>query len=266
MTEGQSLRETRPLVQISKLPIVRNIIESFDRSAEKIGLHEASVNFLDRLKCKVNIFYGQEDIANILKEKPTIVVATHNKNQNEGLPLLASLPPRDDLYIFGSAGYLKWGESFKKHLLPLYISNKSTKGLVGWFHTKTEFEAPNVGSKKVLDRNLASLDDGARKLEEGHQVIIFPEGNRHNEKPRPGIWHLGIGYLIDKLSKPSDTYITMVKIGDPHLQISKDSLFGVDINFLKPISVEDFQSQFELNKKNPKTITRALEKKYYGFR
>lgn len=265
MSEASS-PEIRPLIRVSKLPILKRIVESFDQSAEKIGLHETAANFLARLKCRVNISYESPETIEILRDKPTIVIATHNKGKTEGLPLVASLPPRDDLYILGSAGYMTWGNSFRKFLLPMYISNKSTGGLVAKFLTKTEFESANAGSKENFDKNLASLEEGARKLDEGHQLIIFPDGNRVGKKQRKGIWHYGIGYLLSKLPKSSNTYIVMAKVGNPHLQITKGSLFGIDVKFSEPIRISDLLNQPELSSPSPRLITGILEAKYYGFK
>lgn len=257
--------EIRPLIQVSRLPVFNRMVKSFDQSAEKIGLHETAANFLAKLRCRVNISYESPETVEILRGKPTIIITTHNKGKTEGFPLVASLPPRDDLYILGSAGYMTWGETLRKSILPLYISNKSTPGLMAKILTKTEFENRIPSQKETYSKNASSVKEAAKKISEGHQVIISPEGNRLKEKPREGIWYNGLGHLINQLPIDSNAYIVMARIGNPRLQISKKSLFEIDVNFSEPIKVSDLLSQLGPGNRSPKKITRALERKYYGF-
>lgn len=272
MIERESLPplKTRPFIRVSELPVVKGLARSFDQSAEDAGLHEAAANLLKRFKCRVNVSYEDPETPKILSGKSSIVITTHVKCLTGTLSLAGSLPPRNDTHILGNACFLTWGKSFKNFLLPLYVSASSTRGLKAKFLAKTEFESGNPNSRETSKKNVSSIREAVKKINEGHQIVMLPDGNGSSKKPQEGVWHNGIGHIIRGLQNPTDTYIVMAKVNNPHLQPSinegKLSLFNINVDYLTPIRVSDFLSQLDPKSRSPEKITRAIEKNYYGFK
>ncbi|MDQ3239478.1 MAG: 1-acyl-sn-glycerol-3-phosphate acyltransferase [bacterium] len=113
--------------------------------------------------------------------------------------VIASCLNRDDVYIVADVYQKNKGANIGEHIIPIYYSrtqnnlkNRSMLNSIGFYIMRIFTGYENDIS--VKEKNVQAIETAAKKLIEGHIVIIFPDGGSNN----PELWYNGIGEIIKK--------------------------------------------------------------------
>lgn len=241
---------------------VQKHLKEADKCIEKYGLHTTAKKYAPRINLLPKIIFQQDHTQQTLKNSPILIVANH-PHEVEPLILYASLPPRPDSYLVANIELLAIFPNAKKHLLPVYIKHRiraETRNL----HPLVQFvdrcyPQTHLSFEKAHQKNIKTINTASKKINQGHQLVIFPE-NRNNG------WQPGVGHIVSNLDFKNNPKIVMTYITGA----TKYYLFRpvpiirllfpqVKIYFSKPFNLSKYKNL------DPKTITKKLEQQYKSW-
>ena len=188
---------------LNEIPVFGGLIKNFDKIVGDKGLQGAMAELVERTGSKLEV-RGKEKVEEVLAKKPVLVVANHPYDA-EMIPLIASLPPREDIHIIGGSDFVGIGPNLKKHLIPVYVAGhiqterqKLSTRMIGRFQF-----GPRPSPEKARSLNREAINNASQKIREGGMVILFPAGLRGKQAK----WFSGIGHLLGKLGEDSNAHI-----------------------------------------------------------
>lgn len=153
-----------------------------------------------------------------------VIYVSNHPSSLEPFMLLASLPPKKDLFIIGDAGAGQvFGRQFRKNFIPVEQEPR--------WETKKQ-------KQQRRERNTASLNRAVDYLHSNKSVLIAPDGGDGS-----GDWKKGSSRLIEEALNMPEAYLIMAHIPDstPHehwnLVFKKNMKRNVRIS--EPINVHE---------------------------
>lgn len=183
--------------------------------------------------------------------------------------LMFSQIERADLHFIALSTYSIFGPSVEKRLLPIYRVRKLNHKI---------YEYPlclQITGKKPINftvpemrlKNQESISRGARLIESGAAVSIFPTGGGGKQLPGSR-WKAGVGFLVKQITNPH-TKVVLVKIQGTRMSDLVAYLHPVIRKILfkpRPISIHFSESKLLTDlvdtRDDGKTIAQKLEKIY----
>ena len=185
--------------------INKPLLKKFSEQAAKIGLPRALRQLLKEVG--VPSITQQGDLP---QNGPILVISNHIGVFDS--PLLLSSIHRDDLYYIALSTHELFGVAMKERLLPIYKTVRLNYKLYEYPLYRQIIGAfpKHFSREEVQKRNRIAISRGARLINQGHAVAIFPSGSVGKRLPN-GLWKPGVGYLIKQITNP-DTKIVFVRI------------------------------------------------------
>lgn len=245
---------------IHKIPVVADFIKQIDSDFEEFGLQRTMMNIIRRTKTRLKTYGKNQDLENILKNEPVVVVSNH-PYEAETIGIVASLPPREDTSLIISAKSVGICPNLNKYLIPVHIehhiNNKS--GMTFWDRIlNIIYPMPSLSEEEEHRKNIESIKEASNRIKKGGMIIMFP-----GRRGVGGRWFSGIGHLLKGASNKKKVYVVKIYFrGSSHLDYFRlvpgirHFLPKAEIFFDKARAVNDI---FE---EHPKQIAAILEKEY----
>jgi 1-acyl-sn-glycerol-3-phosphate acyltransferase len=242
--------------------MIKGFVLRLNKNIAKYGLVRAIKKLIYKYEIRL-VVKSSHEIDKILTKASGIVVANHPA-EFDVLAILSAIKHRKDVFLIINSKFMKLVPNLDKHLIPIYIHNKSREnfegrlksGIFDFFH-KTE----TFSIKEEHTKNIESIDLAIKKIKNGGLVIIFPDGGGKKE------WFNGVGYLIHGIKNKKKTFITRAYINGTSnwdylrlLPLVNKFLPKFRVSFANPLKVES------IKKENPKKTTMFLEEKYWRWR
>ncbi|MDP4011870.1 MAG: 1-acyl-sn-glycerol-3-phosphate acyltransferase [Candidatus Roizmanbacteria bacterium] len=243
---------------LNKLPIIRDFVTFLDTHLKSHTLPEAMKAVIQRSRSKVATHGYTPNIQQILKEKPCIIIANH-PHDAEVVTILSALPNhRDDISLIINYRMMGIVSELDRYCIPVYIEH----------HIDPIKRYPRIGKlialtnpKQLFDekyehqRNRESIDEVAKRINDGGMVLLFP-----GKRAGTNRWFSGVGHLTSKIKKNAGAYIIPIYVtGTSDMDILRMIPFGgrilpqIDMTFFEPIPVSSLLSF------HPKEITKKLQ-------
>lgn len=243
-----------------RLPIIKGWLEKIDLEIGGLTFPKAMQNLLERHGAKLKVLGKDKYLTEILRNASVVVVSNH-PNEVDVPILLASLEPRDDLYMVAVSVMMGFSKNLDKHLIPVYVNHrmkdrKRTR-LTNKFFRKVHMDY-GFSQDQAHQKNIGSIDRTSEILSNGGMVVIFPE-----DSDKIKSWQPGIGYIINGLKEPKKTFVVEAFIENSKMW----HLLGVipfvskliptyRVTLSRPILASKFCNH------NPKVTTRGMELDY----
>lgn len=243
-------------------PVVGKHIRKFDETVGQDGLQKAMKDLMNLAEAKLEVRGKDQKTTEILRNKPVLLIANHPFDA-EFMPLFASLPSREDMYVVGTLTFMGVGPNFREHLIPVYtghLAETEHNKLSVRFGRKLPHN-PKLGYKEAKKMNTQAIDTAIERINEGGMVTIFPEGLRG----KGGKWFSGVGKILKGLEDNSDAYLVNTHIqGTSNLDFMRivpgvrRLLPPLVVNYSKPRQIDDVVAQDISAHK----LTRDLQSEY----
>jgi len=196
-------RQPQPGFYIRRFPLLSEIGNAVDNNVKNFGLQRGTLETLSAWGVKLKLENLTPEIIKVFEEGPAILVGNH-PTLTEPLVLPASLPEREDVFMVMSQSFLSLFPSLKEHTLPIYMGyrTESEKAIVNILRKTLTYGG--IDYAEAHKRNIESIDQAASRVSDGELGIIFPGPIR---KLAEGQWKAGLGYLVDGIQYPSETYL-----------------------------------------------------------
>ena len=241
--------------------MIKNTLMEINENIKNIGVVGAVRKFVKKCNTEIVVQSSQE-INKILKKASGIIVVNHPA-EADVLAILAAVKKREDIYLIINSSLKKIIPQLDKHLIPVFIYNKSMESfddrlrmkIIELFH-KVEKRSIEEERKK----NIKSINRAIEKINKGGLVIIFPDGGNGKHD-----WFNGIGHMVCGIKNKESFVIRAYIEGTSNWDYLRLIPFvgkfmpKFKVNFAKPIKVGD------IKKENPKETTVGLEKKYWKW-
>jgi hypothetical protein len=245
--------------------IKRSIL--FDQEIKKLGISQASANFLDFLKIRLQVT-GRTKL-----EKNTGYLFFGNHPTLIDPIAMMTVIADDQMKFFSGANVLKIGPNLARHIFP--IKNMQEKNgkkrkeiLIDWIYTLFFKSLVEYWEReKAIKHNRFQVEKAADFLASGGRFLIFPildfSGKRRFQK--------GIGFILSKARQKNKE--RKIKIVPFFVGIKYANLFTLLtlFKYRKPINLEivladpiDF-SQYQKLIKKPKELALVIEADYLKF-
>jgi hypothetical protein len=191
----------------------------------------------------------------ILDNHGALIILNH-PYYAEIVAAICALPNREDIYFIITDSYYELIPNLRKYMIPVHIQHHTSfVGIKKYFNIGRLFYYPVIKTKQEAHTfNINSITKAAKLVNQGHIVIICPQGLRVN-KP---YWFKGVGHLVSQLN-PSAPIINMF-VGNSSVfdlfrlvPIANRVFPKLHVYYSKPITVKT---------KNPSDITKELENKF----
>lgn len=188
---------------VRRFPFLSEIGNTVDSNVKKFGLQKGSLESLSSWGVKLKIENLTPEINKIFEESPAILVGNH-PTFTEPLVLPASLPQREDVFMVMSQSFLSLFPHLEQHTLPIYMGyrTRDEKAVVDVLRKTLTYG--DIDYEEAHKRNIQSIDQAANRVSDGELGIIFPAPIR---KLVEGQWKAGLGYLVDAVQYPAETYL-----------------------------------------------------------
>jgi len=242
--------------------MIKNTLMEINENIKKMGVVGAIRKFIKKCNTEV-VVKSSREINQILRKASGVIVANHPA-EADVLAILAAVKKRKDIYLIINSSLKKIIPELDKHLIPVFIYNKSIESFEGKLKMKIVEIFHKVAKHSLQeerDKNIKSINRAINKINKGGLVIIFPDGS--DEKHG---WFNGIGHMIHGIKNEKSFVIRAYIQGTSNWDYLRLIPFmgrfmpKFKISFAKPIKIVD------IKKNNPKEITANLEDKYWKWR
>lgn len=183
-------------------PLNIRVVEKFPEISRGRPLFESMGWLLDQFNIRAEVIAGS-----FADSGPQLVIANHH-GPLEGA-ILASLIPRDDVYIVGVQGWKRLGREMTSRLLPVYLSYSPAEHPFDRFKNNHFFPArEKVDYDEALRRNSETVTRASALLSEGATVIITPTGGTFTNRTD---WKTGLGHIMKGAAR-METSIVPVRV------------------------------------------------------
>jgi 1-acyl-sn-glycerol-3-phosphate acyltransferase len=165
----------------------------YNKNIPEFGFTESTKKFLDRLNIKIK-FTNTDKLTG-----PCLIFGNHPTGLDPFI--ISACLKRDDVFIVADVYQKNKGNNIGDHIVPIYYSrtqknlrNRGFLNSIGFYVMRifTGYE----DQLKVKQRNQTTIELATSLLQQGHIVIIFPDGGSNN----PELWYNGIGEIIKRNS------------------------------------------------------------------
>lgn len=237
-------------------------MHKINESVRKRGVCETARKILQEFGTKLEIFGVDENLANVLSSKPTLVLSNHPA-EADLFVLFAALPTRNDLKMIVNANFLNLSEELDKFFIPVYINHKIIRDdkinfrlrFFRLFH-----KHPHFSKEEEHRKNVESIDEAARRISYNGLVAMFPGAGKED-----GTWFSGVGFLVKKANNPDLNIVFAHIVGTSDLDYlrvlpgASKLLSHFKVYFCKE------KKAFDYLQLEPKEIAKKLEKEYAGW-
>jgi len=232
--------------------IVRKIFKNFECKCGQTGIKAIKL-----LVKNYQIKFHEIPVKSkkILDSQGALIILNH-PYYAEIVAAICALPDRDDIYFIITDSYYELMPNLRKYMIPVHIQHHTSfVGIKKYFNIGRLFYYPVLKTKQEAHEfNIQSITRAANLVNQGHLVIICPQGLKVN-KP---YWFKGVGHLVSQLN-PVTPIINMY--------VGNSSIF--DLFRLVPVANRVFPKfHVHVDKpnyikiKNPSEITKQLENKF----
>ena len=232
--------------------LVRKIFKNFECKCGQTGI-QAIKSLIKHHQIK----FHKMPVATkkILNNQGALIILNH-PYYAEIVAAICALPTREDIYFIITDSYYELMPNLRKYMIPVHIQHHTPfVGIKKYFNVGRLFYYPVIKTKDEAHAfNIQSISNAAQLVNQGHIVIICPQGLRVN-KP---YWFKGVGHLVSQLN-PATPIINMF--------VSNSSI--LDLFRLVPVAnrvFPKFHVYFDkpnyIKIKNPSEITKQLENKF----
>ncbi|PIY69215.1 hypothetical protein COY90_01990 [Candidatus Roizmanbacteria bacterium CG_4_10_14_0_8_um_filter_39_9] len=228
----------------------------------EIGLQKATLELLDNLGVT-----SISKIGNVPEDGPLLIISNHT-GVFDSL-LLFSQISRADFHFIGLSHYAIFGPKVTERLLPIYRVRKLNHKIYEYpLCLQINGKKPvNLTVAEIRLRNKESIRQGAKLINDGNAVSIFPTGGG-GKALNDSHWKAGVGFLVKQITNPL-TRVVFVQIKGTRMSdlvaylhpFIRKLFFRprlISIYFSEPRLLTDLVDQ----KDDGKTIARKLEKIY----
>ncbi len=237
---------------MSDIPFFNQFVAKLDENIGRYGLQTGMAEIGKAFNSRPIVSFPDEKTVQDLRGKPVILVVNH-PYQAEFLPLLASLPPRKDVYLIASNEIFNISPNLDRHLIPVFIQHRKIKNkmvrilhkfLISFHHSS------RPTPQEAHQKNIEGLKNAGQKIEKGAMVIIVPDGGSIDGKWRPGL-----GYLIKGVKRKDALFIMAYVQGTSYLDYLRlIPLFGRVLSTFKVF----FSKPVRLNQLSPDSEAREI--------
>lgn len=243
-----------------RLPLVKMWIGKIDEDIGNSSFTEAMRNLLKRHGARVKFVGKDAKMISLLKESPVLVVSNHPNEVDVPL-MLASLEPRDDVYMVSVSSMSGISPNLDKHLIPVYVNHrmkdKKRTRITNKVFRKIHFDY-DMTLDEAHQKNIESIERTSKILDNKGLVAIFPEGSDDLKS-----WQPGVGYIIKGLKYPDVTSVIYVYIENTSawhilgiIPLVSKLIPAYKVYLSKPASAGKWPGE------NAKVITRLMELDY----
>lgn len=165
----------------------------YNQRIPQLGFTHSTLNYLKDLKINIT------SSSNIETDGPCLIFGNHPTGLDPFI--IASQLKRNDVYIVADIYQKQKGNFIGNHVIPIVYSktrkNLNNRGFLNsiGFYVMRQLSG-YVDQYSVKNQNKQTIIQAAKRLQQGHVVIIFPDGGSNN----PELWYNGIGEIIKKAS------------------------------------------------------------------
>lgn len=249
-------------IRRNHIPFLSTIFHNVNTDIAKIGIHQTFKNLLTLKGCAIQVNGLTSQLHHILQTQRVILVANH-PHEIEPIVLLASLPPRADVFVIANVKFLNWLSNLNKHIIPVYIQHHYHRanrlGLRARMLNILPLSDDYVDQNKAHQLNIQSINRASLFIDKGGFVIIFPGvGKTH--------WFPGVGHLAKNTTTDKPIYLVKASV-------SKTCRFDLlrlipGMSKLFPTITIDFAPAEKINrlrKHNGKEIALIMENSYQNW-
>jgi 1-acyl-sn-glycerol-3-phosphate acyltransferase len=172
---------------------ILKITAKYNHNIQKIGLSQSSRQYIQDLS--INISKTNMPVI----KGGCLIFGNHPTGLDPYI--LSSIIERDDVYIVADIYQQRKGNNIGKHIVPIVyartqknLDNREFLNKIG-FYIMRQFTG-YVDKNLVKIQNEQTVKTAGKLIQEGHVVIIFPDGGSNN----PEFWYNGIGEVIKTAS------------------------------------------------------------------
>ncbi len=239
--------------------LIGKLARKFDSNAQRYGLSYAMKKALTT--CGSKIFCKLPNGEKNILENNAVIIAT----MHPVMPVIATLPPRRDIFLIVSSELMTIGPWTKQYFIPVYVKKHYPRADKQWVVKLVSALqlTPSLSDEEAHEKNKESIRLAAEILDNGGIVIIVPEGVHGTN----GTWFSGIGHLINNCTNPKNIYYmkSLVK-PKPHISFLSSLLLFPDF-FYRSFKVFFSQSHqlTVLQQADAKKLTKELEEEYKSW-
>lgn len=248
--EKGSTKQVRLYSLLLHAPFVRRHVKDIRESIKHEAPAAVARNLTDALGISVVPHFATENVQKTLQSESVLIVGNHPR-YTEPLYVVAAMPQRPDLSAVAFAGVKRiLGKEFDPFVLPVFAN-----------HPKN----PDEKARQRRD-NSQSLEEAGNRLEDGHAVVMMPDGGSKKEA-----WHPGIVRLLQSV-RNDKTSLVMAYVPDAGLTdlayafpfVRRGRKLRRDVFFSSAISLDALRKQVDFTK-DEKTVARQLEDFYKSW-
>ncbi len=226
-------------------------IESQEKSISKKGIQASANSFLTKLRIH---YKATASIPLLLRKngKGVIIVGVNHPGFFEPIILLSLIKRKKVKLIINRFFYLA-GKRFQKYALPVtakLFAKEKTPSVLTRFNLYHRLYRAQLLTESQIDRmNKASLQSGARCLEGGGVVILFPAGAGSEKK----VWRNGLSKLVHEIKEIKRKNVVLLPVyfegpGEKRMIVRiykafrgiAQSPLNVNVRFGKPTNLQKF--------------------------
>jgi len=248
-------------------PFAKKTREQIEHDVTELGFQQAAARIVNRVAENKLVVEGKdEEVEEILGSRPVIVIANH-PSFAEIITTVASLEPRDDIYLIGISNFLGIGPNFSKHVIPVYGTNQTASEgykLPIRIGDALRF-GPKVQYENAHERNIRSIRNAAEIVNQGSLIVMFPEGIQSGKDKK---WLNGIGYLVAGIEKRFSTYLIFAypegTSNTDYIRLIpgiRKLLPKTSVTFSSPRTIKDSLGDIT----DPRVVTKKIEDEYIAW-
>ena len=270
----------RILIKLDQRFFVFSNLFSFTEAQEKListhGIQKAAESFLKKLGISYSL---KPPLPNLLRgrKKGVLIVGVNHPGFFEPIILLSLIKRKKVKLIINRFFYLA-GKNFQKYTLPVtarLFAKEKKSDLVTKFNLYHRLYRAQLLSENQIDRmNEASLQSGARCLEDGGVVILFPGGGGSEKK----VWRNGLSKLVHEIKEVKRKNVVLLPVyfeglGEKRMALRIYRTFRgisqkrlrVRLHFGTPTNLQTFLEIFQADQSKNHFITTYRAKTYAEF-
>ena len=234
-----------------------------DNNIRDFGLQKGFLEALNTWGVKVAVQNLTPEINKIFEGSPVILIGNH-PTFSEPFVLPALLPQREDAFMVMSQSFLSLAPHLKQHTLPIFMGYRTKGEGVMTSVLRKILTYGDIDYENAHRRNIESIDLAASRVSSGGLGIVFPAPLRQLSN---GQWKTGLGYLINGIKYPSETYLIEAYIEGTARHdvlranpILRDRYPEIKVIFRDPQKIADIKGR--MPKTNERELTVGMEKDY----
>ena len=235
-----------------------HIIQEFEKKAKNQGVPYASMILLRHLGIDTIEIKGE-----IPASGPLLIISNH-PGAVDSIVIFATVY-RKDFYKVVLKEHFVLGNTIESQMIPIYRGRTKRDQLIKQFLQLYIPQLKDLPSLEIRRRNRESITLAAKRINQKHAVVIFPEGSA-GKRMQGKRWKIGVGYLAEQVIEPRAQIIFAYISGTHKLDILRYLHRSIRNLLFRKKTVSVTFSKPELLKKyitgTPRDTAIALEKRF----